>query len=115
MEGITKLMRISDFTILDSTGIIVDTPSDSFQIEHLIGFSAAITYTADSNFTGNFVLQVSNDDETWNDMATTSVSDTSGNCMFNVTDTFYKHARIKLDMSTGTLSTVTVKIYAKGW
>ncbi len=31
-------MRISDFTLLDTTNLIIETNTDAFQIEHLLGY-----------------------------------------------------------------------------
>ena len=108
-------MRVSDFKLLESTNIIdMTTYSSSFQLEHLYGFSIAITFTGDSNFTGAFILQASNDDLNWADIDTHSSSGTGGTCIFNVTDVFYKHVRLKISKTTGTILTLTAQVYGKG-
>jgi len=108
-------MRISDFTLLDTSNLIINTNTDAFQIEHLLGFSVAIVFTGSSNLTGSFVLQASNDDINWSDITSSSVSGTSGNCMFNVTEAFYKSVRVKIILTTGTMLTSKIDIYTKGW
>jgi hypothetical protein len=108
-------MRISDFTLLDTTGLIIETNTDPFQIEHLLGYSISVAFTGDSNLTGSFVIQASNDDSSWNNVASSAFSGTTGNCMFNASNTFYKSVRLKIDVDTGTMSTVIAKIYTKGW
>lgn len=108
-------MRISDFILLDTSNIIIATTSDAFQIEHLLGFSVAVVFTGSSNLTGSFILQASNDNTNWIDITDSSVSGTSGSCMFNITEAFYKSVRLKVIPTTGTISTITAKVYTKGW
>ena len=108
-------MRISDFILLDYTNLIIETKSDSFPVEHLIGYSISISFTGDTNLTGSFVIQASNDDTNWSDVATSSFTDTDTHCMFNVTNAFYKNVRLKAKVDTGTMSTITAKVYTKGW
>jgi len=108
-------MRISDFKLLDSSNLINETNSDSFPLEHLIGFAMSVVFTASSSFTGILVLQASNDDLNWHDIACENVSGTSGSKMFNVTSAFYKHVRLKVKITTGEVLTITAKVYTKGW
>ena len=108
-------MRISDFTLLDTTNLIIETTTDAFQIEHLLGYSISIVFTGDTNLTGSFVVQASNDDTNWADVASSDFADTSGNCIFNVSDTFYKSVRLKIKVDTGAMLTIAAKIYTKGW
>ncbi len=108
-------MRISDFTLLDTTNLTVDTNSDSFQIEHLIGFSMDVTLTASSSMTGSLVLQASNDNSAWHDITSQTISGASGSCLFNVTEAFYKRVRLQIKVTTGEILTLTAKVYSKGW
>lgn len=108
-------MRISDFTLIDTTDLIQETNSDPFPVEHLIGYSISVVFTGDSNLTGSFIVQASNDDTNWSDVATSTFTDADTHCMFNVTNAFYKNVRLKMKVDTGTLSTITAKVYTKGW
>lgn len=109
-------MRIVETTLVNSsTPISTPSVTDPLFLRHLIGCSLAVTFTADSNWSGDFVLQASNDEENWADIYTKTITGTGETCMFNVTDTYYKMIRIKVAPTTGSILTFHVQVYAKGW
>lgn len=109
-------MRVSENIILNLSGnIISDQTSESYPLEHLIGFSVQNTYQSNSNFLGRLIIQISDDEENWSDLVSKTIEYLGCSVTFNVREIFSKFMRIKLAIDAGTLTNLTSKVYAKGW
>lgn len=80
-------------------------------IDCCLGLSAQLSWTG-AGADGSLVLQYSNDGETWVTGDTQVVSG-PGTKDWNVTDLFWKYARVVFAFSSGT-GVLTGKLFAKG-
>lgn len=109
-------MRVSENTILEiDDPLMSEAFSEPYPLEHLIGFSVQVVYTSDVNFDGHFIIEVSDDEENWSELVATPIMYLGCNLTINVREIFTKFFRAKVVTNTGTLLTLTAKVYAKGW
>lgn len=121
-------MRIIHTNLYNQTNTITSTDSSNpFQVEYLKGFSLQIVYQAtglvvvdEPLLSITFVVEASNDfglpnttTPTWSTISSQRVTNTSGNVLFNVTDTKSPHYRLTTSVDIGQVDDLKVYLYAK--
>ena len=107
-------MRITDYTLYNGAAVAASEATSAIEMEQSIGLSVQTVYTST---TASFVLtlQVSNDGTTYIDTAQTlTITNTSGAVMLTLVDFMHKYARVNIVRTSGTLTTLTLKVIAKG-
>ena len=99
-------MRVHQNTILDATDLTTTETSETFQLEHMYGYSIYILYTGNGvQMDTEVKLEVSNDGSSWFEYHSFNLTGLSDSCVVNATDVFYKTARVTLIVNTGSIST----------
>jgi hypothetical protein len=108
-------MRIIDKKILDASAVIADTASEVLDVTHQVGISVQVDWTS-TTAAAVLTLQASNDGITWVDLASTvTVNNNSGMEMLYATDFHYKFARVEVDWTSGSITTLSLQAIAKGF
>jgi len=107
-------MKVSSFQVFDATAVSFPTLSDSFQVEHLYTFSVQLTYTAEAHYSGQVILEASNDGENWTSIHCEDEAGASGSLMLNVDQVGFRFFRINFKVITGTVNTLKAVAYCKG-
>ena len=107
-------MRVHQNVILETTDLTSSLTSEEFQLEHMYGYSIFIKWeSASSQMETELTIEVSNDGVDWYEYYTLDLVGVSNKCIINVTDVFYKTARVKLNANVGSISP-KLTIYRKG-
>lgn len=101
---------------MDTSNLTTDTYSSTLTIEHIIGYSFHLVYTGDTTaMTADVVLQASNTGTGWADIApVTQIVGTNTDLLLNISDPYYKYVRLAVENISGTITTATAYVYAKG-
>jgi hypothetical protein len=108
-------MRVNAHIWLESDLVSTTTYTNSYQLRHIVGYSASIGYTPSTGFSGQLALEASNDGTIWSEIVCISIDDSKTSHIFNVPDVFYQYTRLKIVPTVGTLSNVIVHMYSKGF
>lgn len=107
-------MRITDYTLYSGSAITASVNSDAIDMTHNILLSVQMVWTA-TTAAASVTLQVSNDGTTYIDTAQTqAIADNSGAVMLSLIDFPYKYARAKITYTSGSVTTLVLKVIAKG-
>lgn len=107
-------MRISDYRLYSATNVAADAQTASIDMEQQIGLSVQVDWSGASGST-TVTLQASNDGQTWVNLSSSAtISTASGTAMLFATDFMYKFARVDINHSSGTISSLRMQVLAKG-
>lgn len=108
-------MRITDFTLYTGAAVVASANSSAIDMEHSVLLSMQMVWTS-TTASASVTIQVSNDGTTWVDSAQTqAILNNSGATMLTMVDFAYKYARAKITFSSGSVTTLQLKVIAKGF
>lgn len=100
--------------IYTATGLAASAQTNDIDATFMDKVSAQVEIITAGGVTWTGVLQGSNDGVTWVDTQTpTSITNTV-NLIFSISDATSRYYRVSLVRTSGTLSTVNVRMFAKG-
>lgn len=108
-------MRILNDKILDEDTVTADARSSIVDLDFIYGFTAQITWTA-TTAAATLKLEVSNDKANWVELSspTATINNNSSSAMLEVPTAFYKHVRVFVDFTSGSITSIEAVINAKG-
>jgi len=98
--------------LIDAQSMSSDITSDPYNINEAISFSVQAIWSNGSSPVGDFVLQGSNDNSTFTDLTSGSVSGNSGSILINVEKPAYAWIRLFYDRTSGS-GTLTAIVNGK--
>ena len=110
-----SVSRVTDILAIDSSAITATESSQAIEILHQDQWSAQIVWTS-TTASASVIIQESNDGSTWSTISgkTQAISNNSGNVMLAGANQATRYIRAQLSYSSGTVTTLTVRIVAKG-
>ena len=107
--------RVTDEQVINSAAIVADESSAALDISHQLAWTAQIVWTS-TTAAGTIEIQESNDGSTWSTISakTQAISNNSGNVMLKGEWQASKYLRANVDWTSGSITTLTVHIIAKG-
>lgn len=107
-------MRVTDFTAYTGSAVVASTTSSTVDMEHAFGVSFQMVWTS-TTAAFDVTLQVSNDGTTWiNTAQTQAIANNNGSVMLTLIDNMNKYVRANIVRTSGTLTTLELKVIAKG-
>lgn len=107
-------MRITDYTLYSATSVTASTNTNSIDMVHNVLLSVQMEWTS-TTAVASVTVQVSNDGTTWiNTAQTQAIANNSGAVMLTLVDFAYKYARCAVTYTSGTVTTLSLKVLAKG-
>ena len=110
-------MQVNSHILDTFTNLSSDKESNTYALTHLWAYALQLTYTLDQgNTTADVYLEASCDNETWVKIPESVITLTgpSGKILYNVRDAAYNYVRLKVESISGSITTATMRVYAKG-
>ncbi len=99
---------------IDATGGTEIEYTETLDLAHALGYSFHYVVTkASGTVGGTIITQKSNNNSTWYDITSKTISDATHQDSIEVTDVFYRYLRAKITL-TGGVSTTTISVTTKG-
>lgn len=110
-----SIKRVTEVLSIDSSSITADESGEALNILHQEMWSAQIIWTS-TTAAATVQIEESNDGSTWSTISgkTQAISSDSGNVMLSGSNQASKFIRVTVDHTSGTITTLTVKMIAKG-
>lgn len=107
-------MRVQDFLLYNATNVIASANTDRIEMEQAIGLAIQVTW-ASGTASATATLQVSNDGTNWaNTSITQTILNNSGTGMLEKVDFMQRYARVALTHTSGTITSLSMRVCAKG-
>lgn len=108
-------MRIFNDIIINEAAAEEDKTGEVVTLNFIQDLAFQIVWTS-TTCAGTIKIQCSNDQETWIDLAThnQTVNNNNGAVMISISDANYAFIRIFFDYTSGSLTTLNVRLNGKG-
>ena len=109
------MKRFINKTAIDSSAVTADENSATLDFAFMETWSAHIVWTS-TTAAATIKIQESNDGTNWVDIsgASQAISNNSGNTMLSSVDLGAQYLRVLVDHTSGTVTTLNVKVVGKG-
>ena len=109
------IKRVTEVKSIDSAAIVADESGASLDMSYQEMWSAQVVWTS-TTAAGTVQIEESNDGVTWSTISskTQAISNNSGNVMLSGSNQASKLIRATMDWTSGSVTTLTVIMVAKG-